>query len=121
MLIHVENLSKTFFVAERGSTFKEVLKSFIHRKYKEVHAISNVSFDIKKGEIVRLHRAERSRKIHNNQDNVWHTYSNITVNVLLMVRFHTKNAQTMLKILALYLDNAVNYGGMYHPMIPFIS
>ena len=58
MLIHVENLSKTFFVAERGSTFKEVLKSFIHRRYKEIHAISNVSFDIKKGEIVRIYWSE---------------------------------------------------------------
>ncbi len=60
MLIHVENLSKTFKVAERGSTLKEVFKSFFRRKYKEIHAIKNVSFDIKKGEIVRLHRAKRS-------------------------------------------------------------
>ena len=58
MLIHVENLSKTFKVAERGSTLKDVLKSFIHRRYKEIHAISKISFDIKKGEIVRLHRTE---------------------------------------------------------------
>ena len=59
MLIHVENLSKTFKVAERGSTLKEVFKSFFRRKYKEIHAIKNVSFDIQKGEIVRLHRAKR--------------------------------------------------------------
>ena len=58
MLIHLKNVSKTFKVAERGSTFKEVLKSFVHRKYKEVKAITDVSFDIKEGEIVRLHRSE---------------------------------------------------------------
>jgi len=60
MLVHLENVSKTFKVAERGRTAKEVLKSFIKRKYKEIHAISNVSFDIAEGEIVRLHRAEWS-------------------------------------------------------------
>ncbi len=62
MLIHVENLSKTFFVAERGSTIKEVLRSFVHRRYKEVHAIQNISFDIKKGEIVRIYRSESERE-----------------------------------------------------------
>ncbi len=60
MLIHVENISKTFKVAERGSTMREVFKSFFHRKYKEIHALKNVSFDIKEGEIVRLHRSEWS-------------------------------------------------------------
>ena len=60
MLINVENLSKTFKVAERGSTIKDVLKSFVHRRYKEIHAISNVSFSIKQGEIVRIHWSEWS-------------------------------------------------------------
>ena len=55
MLIHLENVSKTFKVAERGSTIKDVLKSFVHRKYKLIHALKNVSFDIDEGEIVRLH------------------------------------------------------------------
>ena len=58
MLIHLKNVSKTFKVAERGSTFKEVLKSFVHRRYKEIKAIQDVSFDIKGGEIVRLYRTE---------------------------------------------------------------
>lgn len=55
MLIHLENVSKTFKVAERGSTLKDVLQSFVHRKYKLIHALKNVSFDINEGEIVRLH------------------------------------------------------------------
>ena len=66
MLVHLENVSKTFKVAERGRTAKDVLLSFIKRKYKEIHAISGISFDINEGEIVRLHRAEWSGKIHNN-------------------------------------------------------
>ena len=61
MLIHLENVSKTFKVAERGSTIKDVLVSFIRRKYKEVHALKNVSFKIKEGEIVRIHWSEWSR------------------------------------------------------------
>ena len=65
MLIHVENLSKTFKLAERGSTIREVLSSFIHRRYKSIYALKNVSFDIQEGEIVRIHRSEWSRKIHN--------------------------------------------------------
>ncbi len=57
MLIHLENVSKTFKVAERGSNLKDVLKSCVHRKYKLIHALEKVSFDIKEGEIVRLHRS----------------------------------------------------------------
>ncbi len=102
MLIHLENVSKTFKVAERGSTIKEVLKSFIRRKYKEVHAISDISFDIKEGEIVRLHRAKRCREVHYNKNNVWYTYNNITVNALLMARFLIRSEQVTFKILALY-------------------
>ena len=60
MLIHLENVSKTFKVAERGSTIKDVLLSFFHRRYREIHALQDVSFDIKQGEIVRIHRSEWS-------------------------------------------------------------
>lgn len=60
MLIQLENVSKTFKVAERGSTFREVLLSFIRRRYKEVHALKKVSFNINEGEIVRIHRSEWS-------------------------------------------------------------
>ena len=54
-MIHLENISKTFKVAKRGSTSKDVIKSFFKKEYQEVHALSDVSFDIKEGEIVRLH------------------------------------------------------------------
>ena len=51
-MIHLENISKTFKVAERGSSSKDVLTSFFKKRYREVHALTDVSFDIKEGEIV---------------------------------------------------------------------
>ena len=54
-LIHLENVSKTFKVAQRGSNQKDVLKSFFKKRYREVEALKDVSFDIKEGEIVRIH------------------------------------------------------------------
>ena len=51
-IIHVENLSKTFKVAYRDSGLKASIKSFFKRKYKYIKAVNNISFDIKKGEIV---------------------------------------------------------------------
>ena len=54
-VIHLENISKTFKVAERSSDTKDVLKSFVKKRYREIHALQDVSFDIKKGEIVRIY------------------------------------------------------------------
>ena len=51
-LIHVKNLSKTFKVAYRDSGLKASIKSFFKRNYKYVKAVDDISFDIKKGEIV---------------------------------------------------------------------
>ena len=54
-MIHLENISKTFKVAERSSDPKDVVKSFFKKRYREIHALQDVSFDIKKGEIVRVY------------------------------------------------------------------
>ncbi len=51
-IIHLEGISKTFKVAMRGSSSKEVIKSFFKKQYREVNALTDVSFDIKDGEIV---------------------------------------------------------------------
>lgn len=51
-MIHLENISKTFKVATRSPSTKDVIKSFFKKDYKEVHALTDVSFDINKGEIV---------------------------------------------------------------------
>ena len=50
--ITVKNLNKTFKVYERKSGLKEAFKSLVKRKVKYVHAVDDISFDIKKGEIV---------------------------------------------------------------------
>ena len=50
--ITVKNLNKTFKVYERKSGLKEAFKSLIRRKVKIVKAVDDISFDIKKGEIV---------------------------------------------------------------------
>ena len=50
--ILVEQLSKTFQVPEREPGFGAAMRSFIHRKYRNVPAVQQVSFSIQPGEIV---------------------------------------------------------------------
>jgi len=50
--IKVDNITKSFKVAKRNSGFANALKSFFKREYKIVDAVKNISFEIKKGEIV---------------------------------------------------------------------
>ena len=50
--IKVDNITKTFKVAKRNSGLKAALKSFFKREYKYVNAVKNVSFEIKKGEVI---------------------------------------------------------------------
>lgn len=50
--IEIKDLSKTFKVSRRNSGFKNAVKNFIKRDYHNVNAVDNVSFGIKKGEIV---------------------------------------------------------------------
>ena len=50
--INVNNINKTFKVAKRSSGLKASLKSFFKRKYIYIEAVKDVSFQIKKGEIV---------------------------------------------------------------------
>lgn len=57
-MIHLENISKTFKIAKRRSDTKDVLRSFFKKDYEEIHALQNISFDIKEGEIVRLYTVQ---------------------------------------------------------------
>jgi ABC-2 type transport system ATP-binding protein len=50
--IRVEQLTKTFRVPERSSTFRAVLASLVHRRYRTVQAVDRVSFSVEPGEIV---------------------------------------------------------------------
>ncbi len=50
--IKVKNLNKTFKVARRNSGLKNAIKTFFKREYTYIKAVDNISFKIKKGEIV---------------------------------------------------------------------
>ena len=50
--IRVEKLSKTYQVPEREGGFSAAVRSFFKRKYKDVKAVQEVSFNIDRGEVV---------------------------------------------------------------------
>jgi ABC-2 type transport system ATP-binding protein len=51
-IIEVENLSKIYPVAIKKAGFKNTLKHFFKREYKEIKAVQDISFYIESGEIV---------------------------------------------------------------------
>ena len=53
-ILKVSNLTKTYRVAVRNSGLKNAFKSFIKKEYNEVKAVEDISFELKKGEIVGL-------------------------------------------------------------------
>src|SRR5215217_1526479 len=50
--IVVDGLSKTYQVPEREGGFGAAVRSFVRRKHRDVHAVQQVSFQIRPGEIV---------------------------------------------------------------------
>jgi ABC-2 type transport system ATP-binding protein len=50
--ILVNQLSKIYQVPEREGGFAAAVRGFFHRKYRDVHAVQQVSFSIQSGEIV---------------------------------------------------------------------
>lgn len=50
--IQIENLSKIYQVAEREGGFSSALQSFFKRKFRDVHAVQQVTFQIRTGEVV---------------------------------------------------------------------
>ena len=51
-MIEVKNLTKIFKKPFRGSGLKGMIKTLFSRKYEEIRAVDNISFDIQEGEIV---------------------------------------------------------------------
>lgn len=51
-IIQLDQLSKTYQVSEREGGFGSALKSFFHRKYRDVQAVQQVTFGIQPGEVV---------------------------------------------------------------------
>ena len=52
MQITVRNLSKTYRVPEREPGLGAALKSLVHRTYRDVEAVHDISFDVESGEMV---------------------------------------------------------------------
>ena len=50
--IVVDKLSKTYTVAERESGLLNALRALLHRRYRDIPAVSDVSFEIAEGEVV---------------------------------------------------------------------
>ena len=50
--IQVQSLTKFYRVPERDPGLKEALKSLARRRYREVHAVEDVSFSVQSGEMV---------------------------------------------------------------------
>ena len=50
--ITVKNLNKTFKILERDPGLINAIKALFRHDYKEIHAVSDISFDIDEGEIV---------------------------------------------------------------------
>src|SRR5436190_19319847 len=51
-VIHVSNLSKTFRVAQKEPGLRGAIKGLFSRRYRDVHAVRKMSFDIQEGELV---------------------------------------------------------------------
>ena len=51
-MITMEHVSKSYKVAKRNAGFGEAVKSLFHREYETIHALQDVSFTIKDGEMV---------------------------------------------------------------------
>lgn len=51
-MITMENVCKSYKVAKRDAGFRAACKALIHREYEAVHALNNVSFTVRDGEMV---------------------------------------------------------------------
>lgn len=50
--LQVKNLKKTYMVKEKEKGLKGSIKSFLHPKIKSIHAVDDISFSVKPGEII---------------------------------------------------------------------
>ena len=51
-MITLENINKTFRVAKRQAGFGRAVKALFSREYELIHALNDVSFTIRDGEMV---------------------------------------------------------------------
>ena len=65
--IVVEELKKSFQIAERAPGIWGALRGVVQRRYRTVDALDGVSFSIEPGEAGGVHRAERGREVHDGE------------------------------------------------------
>ena len=51
-MIELKNINKTFKVAKRNAGLSEAVKALLRKEYSYIHALRDVSFTIKDGEMV---------------------------------------------------------------------
>ena len=51
-MIELRNINKTFKVAKRNAGFSQAVKALFRKEYSYIHALNDVSFTIKDGEMV---------------------------------------------------------------------
>ena len=51
-MITMENVCKSYKVAKRNAGFGEACKALFHREYEVIHALNDISFTIREGEMV---------------------------------------------------------------------
>ena len=51
-MITMEHVCKSYKIARRNAGFGEAFKALFHREYEVIHALSDVSFTIRDGEMV---------------------------------------------------------------------
>src|SRR5207302_7271150 len=51
-VVHVSDLTKVFRVPEREAGLAAAARSLVRRRWREVHAVESISFDIGPGEVV---------------------------------------------------------------------
>jgi ABC-2 type transport system ATP-binding protein len=112
-IIRVSHLTKTFTIYEKEPGLKGVFKSFFNAKKIIKTAVDDISFSINEGEILGYigpNGAGKSTTIKVLTGILTPTTGEVWVDGLIPYQKRTQNA----KKLVLFLDNAHNYGGIYH-------
>lgn len=74
-MIELKNISKEYKVSKRKAGIMNAAKNFVRRDYETIHALDNISFCIKEGEMVGYIGPNRCWEIYYYQNYVWNSYT----------------------------------------------
>ena len=111
-MIEVKHLQKNFVKTVKEPGLKGALRSFIHPEKQTFEAVKDLTFEVPKGQILGFIGANGAGKS---------TTIKVLTGILnrhlvfvgLMARFHRIIARIMSRILGLFLDNELSYGGTW--------